>query len=156
LEFASQWSPIDPLNIEVSFALIDSEYTEYTTNNPRTGLPEDVSGNRLNQSPEFKSHLAATYTWDLGGRRLSLRGEFQYTSKYYFDQFNFEDLAEDGYHLWNAYLTYYLPNNRWSVSAYGRNLSDELHYAQVFGAGPDNKAWLAAPRTYGVRADYRF
>ena len=155
LEFASQWAPVDPLVLEFSFAWIDSEYTEYDTINPRTGLVESVAGNRLNQSPEFKLHVAANYTWNLGDAgELTFRGEFQHTGKYYFDQFNNEDLAEDGFELINAFLTWRHATEGWAVSVWGRNLDNELHYAQVFGDAAIARAWLATPRTYGVRLHY--
>ena len=155
LEFASQWAPVDPLVLEFSFAWIDSEFTEYDTINPRTGLVESVAGNRLNQSPEFKLHVAANYTWNLGDAgELTFRGEFQHTGKYYFDQFNNDDLAEDGFELINAFLTWRQATQGWAVSVWGRNLDNELHYAQVFGDAAIARAWLATPRTYGVRLHY--
>ena len=56
--------------------------------------------------------------------------------------------------LINAFLTWRHGTQGWAVSVWGRNLDNELHYAQVFGDAAIARAWLAPPRTYGVRLHY--
>ena len=56
--------------------------------------------------------------------------------------------------LINAFLTWRHGTQGWAVSVWGRNLDNELHYAQVFGNAAIARAWLAPPRTYGVRLHY--
>jgi len=158
IEFAATAAPLQPLLLNLSFAYIDGEYQGYVTTNPDTGLVEDLTGNRLNQSPRFKGNLGASWTWSLGDAGdLTLRGEYSHSGDYFFTQFNNPSVAEDGYELWNAFLTYASADERWEIAAWGKNLNDEVHYVQAFNTGGlGTRAWLAAPRTYGVRIGFRY
>jgi iron complex outermembrane recepter protein len=156
VELATKWSPLDPLLLSVSLAYVDSEYVRYDTIDPATGVPADLSGNRLVQSPELKLSGGAQYTWTLAeSAELMLRADYSRSGEYFFSQFNTPDVREDGYDLWNASLT--LARGHWDFAFWGKNLGNELRYAQVFDTGGLGvRAWLAAPRTYGLRVGYRY
>jgi iron complex outermembrane receptor protein len=81
------------------------------------------------------------------------------------------DFIESGrqksYATANLDLTYYSPSGRWSVGAWGRNLTDEEIYtgggryafSTPVADGGDPSLFYAtirAPRTYGLRAKVEF
>src|SRR5690606_5991770 len=89
VELAYQAS--EALSFDMSIALLDATYDEYTDLDPlRPGLGFiDLSGNRLNRAPEHTINLGVNYTADIAGMgTLTLRGEVFNSADVYFRQFN--------------------------------------------------------------------
>ena len=131
-----------------------------------------INGNPFPNAP--KVTFSAGFDWnvlDRGDNKLTLRGETSYMGKYYFDPFkNYGQAPCDqsaagfnilqagpsiacgnpSYWLVNARLSYDTP--KWSVAAWGKNLTDKFYYTyglniNVFGLDYLNRG---SPRTYGV------
>jgi len=76
------------------------------------------------------------------------------------------ELRDGGYALLNTDLTYTPPSGAWSITAFGRNLTDHPVYQGGFPdilngfGGPASPTFIARtigePRTYGVRATINF
>ncbi|WP_298283595.1 TonB-dependent receptor [Novosphingobium sp.] len=140
---------------------------------------QDLSGKRLNYTPEWTITGGAEVGGDLGssGMRWRLNGDVNLVS----DQLtgttidNSELTRQDGYVLLGARLTLSGADDRWSLSAFGRNLTNAGYCnAKVYQVleGPlgmrfDNdslpgndatavRCLVAAPRTYGVSGTVRF
>ena len=157
LEIEGSLMPFDNFQLDLSIAYIDGSYKDYITANPNAGNAiQDLSGNRMIHSPRLKANIGAEYVIDLGGAgTLALRGEYIHSGKIYFDQFNVDQTKQPGYDLWNAYLSYTSPDRRWTVSAWGKNLDDEVYVLQIYPSGLlGMRGLLAPPRTYGVRVGY--
>jgi outer membrane cobalamin receptor len=119
--------------------------------------------------------------YDLSGRAQAHAPEYQYTlgAQFYFTGRWFAQVDIEGkddayssanheerlgsYHLLNLRLTYEADN--WSVSAWGRNLTDEDVQTRGFGGfGNDPRKFyeteayyqLGEPRVYGVDFRYQF
>src|SRR5581483_6203119 len=114
-----------------------------------TGLSVDATGFRLPLAPSFSGNLSAQYTQPVGSADLVARLDYNYRSRFYFDVL--QRSPQEGYGLFNAGLTY--DASRWSLTAYGRNLTDEryLAYAYNTSAGVPGE-----PRTFGVAARMKF
>lgn len=67
-----------------------------------------------------------------------------------------DNFWQENYTIWNASLSYEPDGGQWSVSVYGKNLSEELVIGQSNQAGPNVVGVLQNPRTYGITASYRF
>jgi iron complex outermembrane receptor protein len=88
------------------------------------------------------------------------------TSRFLSADFYVPELRDGGYVLLNADLSYYAASGKWSVTAFGRNLTDHPVYQGGFPdilngfGGPTAPTFIArtigAPRTYGLRATINF
>lgn len=112
-----------------------------------------LDGNTMPTAPKVVLSAGAEHVWDLSPGDIDLRVEGRYTSKIYFDPFNYADTTEGGYTLFNAYLTYKRDN--WSIGAYGRNLANRAYliYAQeqTSGGAEEYDYAYGSPRVFGVR-----
>jgi hypothetical protein len=77
----------------------------------------------------------------------------KYTSKQYFDPFNFADTTQAAHTVGNAYLNYTAA--KYSFGLYARNFTNRLYFtgaAESSGFGEGEYAYsFGAPRTLGVR-----
>ena len=85
----------------------------------------------------------------------------RYQSLTFFTQFNRPSVAQDGYVVANARLTYTTEDERFSISAWANNLFDKFYYSELLESGAFNPALVvqsypAPPRTYGVSASVAF
>jgi iron complex outermembrane receptor protein len=51
---------------------------------------------------------------------------------------------------------YRLPGNRWSISLYGKNITDARFYTTVESSSLGDTVVFHDPATYGVTVEYRF
>jgi iron complex outermembrane receptor protein len=58
--------------------------------------------------------------------------------------------VQKAYTITNTYLTFAPTNGKYSVTVYGKNLSNTLYKLTVYNAGPPPAAYVNDPRTYGV------
>ena len=169
------WQATDTLLIDASLGLLDTEYDANQTLSPG-GL--DVGGNEFPNAPDVTAALGASWiVWERGDRVLTFRGDAQYMGEYWFDPFNdygqapcdqpapgrtvllaSPELAcmNPSYWLFNVRATY--ETERFAVSAWVRNLSDEFYYTYGLNLNAFYQDYLArgAPRTYGIEATVRF
>lgn len=138
-----------------------ARYREYVgPDSARPLLPSvDFSGNRLNNAPDFRAHLAGTYQWETTSGSIALRVEGDYSSEFYFSPANIGLLGQKSFAKANAFLTY--TNNRgWHVTAYVRNLTDKA--TRTSGGinhpltGNPAQGGYAPPRTFGLELGYKF
>jgi outer membrane receptor protein involved in Fe transport len=79
----------------------------------------------------------------------------------YLDTSNIRESRADAWQEVNAWVTLLEREDRWSVSLWGRNLTDEVRPTRFFNVltnplvGQQLIA-LNAPRTYGIRARLKF
>jgi iron complex outermembrane recepter protein len=119
----------------------------------------DFSGNTLANAPAFTGHVSAEYSWAVPVGKLSLRGEGEYSSKFYFAPNNLPLLGQSSYFKSNAFLSLKSDRN-WYATAFIRNignrttkLSAVTNSIVVFNPVQGS---LAPPRTYGLELGYRF
>ena len=130
---------------------LDTEYIEFVDSN---GL--DNSGNFLQRTPEYQFNVGAELTADLGGWRdaLSLRVNYNRQGKLFWAPDNAQ--VEDAFGLLDAYVALSPPDMPWRISAYGKNLTDELYRTNIIAFFGDEVSRLGAPRTYGVEVAVDF
>lgn len=121
-------------------------------------LPDTV-GNRTPKSMPLKATFGAQKEWAMaGGQRVLLRGDVEHRSKRYWQADNVD--IQPAVTLLNLRLAYSAAGERWSVAAWGKNLSNEAFYTDVnaprFSGLPYTIGWRAQPRSFGVDAKLRF
>jgi len=126
-------------------------------NNPQNG-EVNRAGASLPQAPKFSANASAQYAWSLADLGiLTLRGEYNYQSKIFFNTFQDDVASQGGYSLVNARLQLESKNKRWSVALWGKNLTDELYAHTKIRQDPlvGNLRYWGAPRTYGLHFSFR-
>lgn len=146
------WAPSDVLFFKLAATFLDSEVTRSDN-----AIAIDFSGNSLANSPDLQYTVLGRYNVGLSsGSVLS----FQYNGSFTDDQFrNVDNSAldfDESSFIHNAVITYTSPDEKWDISAWGRNLSEELDFTWQFSFGGVQRRSYNAPRTYGVSATYRF
>ncbi|HET9864477.1 MAG TPA: TonB-dependent receptor, partial [Steroidobacteraceae bacterium] len=147
------------------YPTVDSQY--YVVADPQTPVV-NLRGNRLPFAPEFTAALVYEHSFPLSrGARLVLRLQTRYQSEMYLTDFNRPSDEQDAYTRTDLSLRYESAGD-WMMEAFVLNLEDEAvkNNVDLRGNQPGAngvpgfpgvaRAFLDAPRTYGVRASVRF
>jgi iron complex outermembrane receptor protein len=117
-------------------AWLDATYDHYTavTFNNVAG---DVSGNRLNNAPEWSGRLWVQWNRDIGAsRRLSIAIDTSAQSTVFYTPFNDNIQFQRPYGLLGARVEYGPSHRHWAIAAYARNLSNTDYITATFGTSP--------------------
>lgn len=114
-----------------------------------------VTGNNIPYSPDFVGNVAADYKFDLAGGATNLNVTYQYNDGYFTEPDNI--VSQKGFSLLSASLRWKAPNEHYSVSLWGKNLTNAsvIQNELTLGFGPHYSSYLA-PRTYGVTVGVNF
>jgi iron complex outermembrane receptor protein len=136
--------PVQDLTLNINYAYVDSEYTDFGSS----------TGNEL-RTPKNSGSLSAIYYIDLDGGSLSTSLNYNYKSD--FNQFANGDprahIPSRG--IVNARMTYRPNSGVWSLSLWGKNVTDEEEIFQVvpppasIGSNLASAAY-GAPATFGI------
>lgn len=146
------WRPNASAGLVVAYAWTDARFDEFDVS---PGV--DYAGNRISRTPEHKLVLSPSYDFFLaGGASLRLAADYRYESEIWDDNSNDGPERRDPTHFVDARAIWTAPSGDWSVSLWGRNLTEELtrtHQSVFLGA---NFGSYNPPRTYGVTLDWNF
>jgi iron complex outermembrane receptor protein len=134
-----------------------------------------TNGNKLPYSPEYTGNLGAELTFPMGGSGMELVARVDSTfvgetwfhpvqdetvpaqfTGFGFGQTNYGKMKRDPYSVINARLT--LRGDRWSATAWGRNIADEHYLQEVIVAPEFGGAFIhdSAGSSYGMDVTYSF
>lgn len=156
-------APVDGLIINGGIELLDAKYASFpgavcTALSPAGfGTVSSVcnlSGKDLPQAPDFSFSLGFTYTARTAAGTFELNANDGYKSTFAWEPDN--RLKQEGYHVLNASLTWTPNDSGFSLQLYGRNLGGEYYFVSGANGGGNDGYVPGAPRTYGVKARYRF
>ena len=118
-------------------AWLDATYDQYIAVAVE-GFTGDVSGNRLNNAPEWAGRLWIQWTGDIGySHRLSVSAESTAQSTVFYTPFNDAVQRQNPYGLLGARVEYGPGHRRWTVGAYARNLTNTDYVTATFGTPPN-------------------
>jgi outer membrane receptor protein involved in Fe transport len=124
------------------------------------GLPIDLDGNELPQSPENKVHVGAAYTIATSFGSFTPRVDYYWQSESYAREFNTKGDYIDSWDQWNASVLYESVDGRWEARAWIRNIGDEDNvtgkYLTSDTSGFFRNYFLTEPRIYGASFTYNF
>lgn len=152
-EIEVDWLATEALHLWANLGLLDTEFDDYVNE-----FGEDLSGRSQAQAPEYQYSVGGRYDFPRG---VYLRIEIEGKDEYYFSDDHSE--KSDAYDLINASLG--ITRDQWSLTLWGRNLTDEDYYVRGFGEfGNDpRKGYVTEPyyqfgepRMVGVSASYTF
>jgi len=114
----------------------------------------DVAGNKLSNAPGFTFNGGIDLTaFDSEAGKLSFHPEVNYVSSQYFEVINVPELRQKGYAMLGGHVDYESADGRWSVSLWGKNLTDKFYFTSRidlmsgFGYYYNHRG---NPRTYGI------
>jgi iron complex outermembrane receptor protein len=169
------WNPTPNDVVQAVFTYLSSEYRDYPTVDFQYYVPTDpltpiinLRGNKLPFAPEYGSTLVYEHFFHLpNGGSLVPRLHTRYQSEMFLTDFNRASDAQKAYSRTDLSLRYESAK-AWVIEAFVQNIEDEAVKNNVdlrgnqpgVGGVPGfpgvARAFLDAPRTYGVRASYRF
>ena len=180
LEFDGTWAPIDGLFITGAFAwLFEREYGEFL-NGPcpadasarpaacelqvgptgATNFVQDLSGQEVSGTNEFRGSLTATYTWNIGDDwQAFIRGEYAYQTGTFLTTELDPRLFQDAFGLGAASIGFGPQDGSWELQFWTRNLFDEQYLQGAFNStvpGGNLNAYPGDPFTFGGTLRFNF
>ncbi|MBN8841844.1 MAG: TonB-dependent receptor [Sphingomonadales bacterium] len=117
----------------------------------------DLDGNTCRRTPKHAFSVAANLDQPISeGLVLVAGSDFQYTGANFFDNPNTPVLKFDSEILLNARIGVRDADDKWEVTAWAKNLTNELNYTSKLELFGTIYSTYIAPRTYGVTARFRF
>jgi iron complex outermembrane receptor protein len=132
-------------------AWLDATYNRYVAVGVG-GVAGDVSGNRLNNAPEWSGRVWLEWHRRLGRRgELSLRGDSRWQTTVYFTPFNDAIQRQRPYGLLDAQAEF-VSGGRWTVGIFVRNLTNSDFITGTFSSPvPAIGGRPGYPRQLGVQ-----
>lgn len=155
LEVDLQWQLSDSLMVQWGLGYTDAEVTE--SDGVVDGVP--LQGTTPVNTPEWSTSLLINHQLSLGDDLLldSLISA-QWQDERYLEPENSADHLVEAYHTIDASIALMPEDASWSLSLWGKNLTDEDYLLYI----NDVPAFLlflpirAEPRTFGISAEYNF
>jgi len=128
---------------------------------PFAGVPAQLKGNELPNSPNWTVSLGAQYLWETtGGWEITPRVDFYYQGESYARIFNAINDQLDSYTNVNLSLSIAKPDWDLQIQVYAKNLTDEEvvtdQYQTDDTSGLFTNIFMTEPRTYGVSVTKSF
>jgi outer membrane receptor protein involved in Fe transport len=119
------------------------------------GVDQDLSGNELPGSPDFKIAGGLQYEFAVGENyALTPRVDAYYQSSFFNNVFNTQQDNVDGYAYVNAQIKFGPTEGNWTARVFMQNLTNEDAITGAFasgqGAGNFTNLFLLEPRRWGV------
>ena len=155
LETVAALSPSDRLDFAVTY--LDAEYTDFRVANGASNL--DLSGNSLIQTPDWAIIAGYEHAFLLPSGELTARIQSQYQSEQWMSFYNRASEYQEAYTRTDLSLSYAPDAYPVTIQAYVRNLENSVVLTEASlntGIYSAIRSQYAPPRTYGVRATYRW
>jgi outer membrane receptor protein involved in Fe transport len=119
------------------------------------GIDQDLSGNELPGSPDFKIAGGLQYEFPVGANySLTPRVDAYYQSSFFNNVFNTQQDNVDGYAYVNAQVKFGPTEGNWTARVFMQNITNEDAITGAFasgqGAGNFTNLFLLEPRRWGV------
>lgn len=166
VEFDAVYFIDDNWTVGGNFAYTDATYVDFP--GAQATCPEiggfiqdglcNFEGIPLIFAPEFKGAVFAEYQTGpiIGEWTMNIRADANYSSRYYTEIAYIENLAQEEYVLLNAGIQLSSPEGRYTISLFGKNLTDQHVLAWGLEAGPSQFVTPNPPREIGLSFRYRY
>jgi iron complex outermembrane recepter protein len=147
--------PVDALLISANLSIQDVKYDEGT-------LPTGQPLNHIPYAPAYTANINAQYTIPVDGiGDLALYGEYLMRGRSYLTPDNQADGRVDPYGLLNARLSLTSTDERWSITLWGKNLTNEIYEQRLFDLSTQDLVGqkfivLGDPRTVGIELKVKY
>jgi iron complex outermembrane receptor protein len=162
------WSPIQPLQITLSYSYLNAKIVEFNNQVDPNSLNtngQNLAGQDLPLSPRDKVALNILYKWAFEPGSLTVSGTYSWVDKSYAALFDSPLTVMPGYSDVDARLTWAAASKRYQLIAFAANLfnvtsissvSSSNAYRPIPGFTGARLLTLNPPRTFGVQLKYFF
>jgi iron complex outermembrane receptor protein len=176
-EFETIWAPIANLQFLLDYSYLSAKIKDSPPQiNAVSGVPENVNGNTVPESPRSKVAANANYTWRFTPGALNYSVSYVWKDKTHDSIFSEDYFVAPSYSQVDMRLSWNDSADRFTIFGYVKNLQNKLGYdgvgafaigAVAPGTAPcgssapgkpyfcDQTLGLTPPRTYGVEVQYR-
>ncbi len=164
LEFEASWAISERWLAGGNYSYTDASYDEFLGAgdcSPELRNVEgicDLSGQPLQFAPENKGSLYLEYSADsvFNGWDLSARADVSFSDEHYTDISYFDSVKQEAYETVNASVQFISPDEKYTVSLIGKNLTEEEVMAWGIPSGPNVLAAMNPPRELIVKLGMHF
>ncbi|MFZ4603520.1 MAG: TonB-dependent receptor, partial [Caulobacterales bacterium] len=162
LEVEANVRPVQGLRIGVNASWLDAAFDQFSSTDQRRGFALfNLAGKQLPLTSEWQVGGIVSYEWKApGGGSFTATGSYGWRSKLFFTEFNTADAMQDAVGRVDVGISWTDSRERVTVSAFGRNVTDETVIGSMAIVSPllgsVRVASLEPPRHFGVRLGYRF
>ncbi len=165
VELEVQYRPVQGLNLSIAGSYIDSEIKQYTNFNA-TNTPTDFAGSPIPYTPKYQVNAAIDYRWETGDVRPFVGASLSYKSSQlaniggsrgFVPPVNFRSdrpIADifviKDYALLDLRAGIEAADSSWSVSVFGKNVTNTLYAANIQPAYDTVHRYMGMPATYGI------
>lgn len=138
--------------IDLGFTYTDARYSDF-----QATPTVNFKGRQLDHAPKMAATAAYTHTFPLGnGGKVEATARTRYSGAYYMQDLNLPaQYRQPSFTKTDLTLTYKAPDDRYYVQGFAKNLENEITLAAAT-SGLTAGATIEEPRTYGVRAGFKF
>lgn len=147
--------PFNNFTLQGSGSYMDAKYTDFFADLTGTGA-KDYSYLKMRRVPKYQFTASATYDVDLSNLgSLAFNAAYRWEDKQQTTVLNFPVSERSANGILDGSVTYYAPDGRLEIQAYGRNLTNKKMLDFVFvAAGLFDFGGPIPPRTYGLRVKF--
>jgi iron complex outermembrane receptor protein len=156
VELEGVWLVSERLTLTTNLAYLDAEWKEFDADLNNDGIVTDNSDLNQAGAPKWSAFAAADYEQPLAGGYLTFHLDARYTDRYNtWGRDNADVYYRDEVTLLNGFIEYSPADERYRISVYGRNLTDEtIKSGTVAVLFP--LTYYQPPREFGVEAQWNF
>ena len=150
IESDLQIAPSKQFRAWISGTYLDATYDSFTF----AGV--NNTGKALQRTPKFQIAVGAEVSVGSGSWEdaLTLRLAYRYQGRMPWAPEN--TTWEEAYGTLDGRVTFNLPDKNWSLSAFGKNLTNKLYRTNIIVFFHDEMSSYAPPRTYGLELSAKF
>lgn len=158
-ELEVQANPLEGLTLRGSLARLDAKYKDFLYFDPVGATFTQLRGADLQNAPRWASTLGANYTYTLkSGARFVADVSWLYTARKFYTAITNtpRSTVQPTYYV-DGLLTFYGPDDRYSIGLWGKNLFDKRYISTVYDSpGYMGLVGYAPPRQFGATVGYKF
>ena len=147
-ELELQYQVTAAWDLMVTYGYLEAEYADYLADLNGDGVITDNSGLIPRNTPENTFGITTSYTTQIGDGELKGRLSYRFRDEMNTDSSNKPQGALDSIENVNATISYSLEN--YSITVWGRNLTDEREQRWATIGGITNRGWWNEPATLGI------
>ncbi len=150
------WLPSPNLQLTANVGYLDHQYDKFLLDRNLDGVKEDLSDLDVPFSPKWKWGVSGTYDQPLPVGTLVYNVNVSHQDKAEMSVFNSPRTQMTERTLWDANITYRSPEERYYITLWGKNLTDERFRTGANSvAGLWNFTMYGRPRSYGLEVGFK-
>ena len=148
IELELMYQVTEAWDLMVTYGYLKSEYANYFADLTGDGIITDNSNLVPRNTPENTFGITTSYTTQIGNGELKGRVSYRFRDEMESESQNRPEGSLDSIENVNATISYSVEN--YSITAWGRNLTDEREQRWSTIGGLTSRGWWNEPQTLGV------